>query len=143
MAILTCREIRNGLQEARDRGLAPPAEYEEHLASCAECRAFQKFLSSYADRLGRELEARTAAPAGPDGKRVAASSRARTARRRLVYALSGLAAAVVIGLGGLLAASLIDRERTEEYVREENSQFVDDLFSEPVLEGIEYLTVSE
>ncbi|MBN2353233.1 MAG: hypothetical protein JXD23_11730 [Spirochaetales bacterium] len=142
MPNMTCSDIRERLQDAHDRGAAMDEGCADHLSACEACRVFQEFLTTYPERLRRELDtladgsvfsaARTAEP-GRVGKR----------RRRIGYSLSGLAAAVVIGLGILFAVFTVERVRTDRYVREENSRFVDDLFNDSVFDGTAYFTVSE
>jgi predicted anti-sigma-YlaC factor YlaD len=143
MSDMNCQEIRRRLQESQDRGMKAEADCLEHLSVCADCRAFYRFIESLGRRLRGALDERTAAPSTPDGKKINALYRTRKRRRRIAYSLSGLAAAVILSIGGLLAVNLVQQEQTRSYVREENSQFVDDLFSEPLFEGIEYLSVSE
>jgi len=142
MKNLDCGETKNRLQDAVDRGAMLDAESAGHLAGCSDCRAFQTFLSTCPARLEQALAAHIN-DAAPDGRRILSLRRERSKKRRIVYSLSGLAAAVILFVGGLSIASLMEREKTARFVSEENSYFVDDLFSQPVFDGIEYITVSQ
>jgi predicted anti-sigma-YlaC factor YlaD len=137
-----CRETRTGLQSAFDRGTLPDAATQAHLRGCDECRAFARFLSLLNRQLPAALDAHIASWPKPDAARIGEASLKRKTRRRIAYSFSGLAAAIVLSLAGIFSGLFISHEQTVSFVREENSQFVDELVNRPVFEGIEYITVS-
>lgn len=147
---VSCALVRKALQEWHDGGLpSHPAPFVgEHVSSCAECAAFARSLESLAARLRETLDSRLAGLPAPridevllresarprpvEEKRRHPSSAAWT--KRLPWAAVPVAAAI---LAALLGPVLARQVRTRRIVRHEIALFVDQLYAEPLLGGVE------
>jgi hypothetical protein len=156
-----CPRARKAIQEWLDApgpASAPPTPVAEHLSICRECSEFARILSGLGDGLRSAIDARLAtlpaaqlervwaeaagpAAEGPAGRpgRPGAASRRRVSRRPAgttrLHWIAVPAAAV------LLAAALFPvvsrRLETRRLLRSEITLFVDELYAEPLLAGVE------
>ena len=148
---VSCRRMREALQDLHDQRREAPRDLAAHLASCRECADFKAFL----ERLGADaissIEAPLASLPAPDVaaviRRAQARSSASSPRRPSPllawfatppHPLQAAAAALVVGIG--IAAGLLAyggyRERQE--LRASMSSFVNGLFSSSALDGAEF-----
>jgi hypothetical protein len=182
---LTCRQVRDWLQDRHDReDLAPPGaeqpsaepaaaeplaagqasggaragesrlarevdvRVEAHLEGCADCRRFRDFLWGF----GRELAGCLDAVAGrlpqadPADYIASASARpaarawrppARARRRAARWAVPAAAAALLAIAAGILAPRLAPGARVRRSIRADTAALVEELFSQPLAQGVE------
>ncbi|RPJ05106.1 MAG: hypothetical protein EHM28_12775 [Spirochaetaceae bacterium] len=78
--------------------------------------------------------------AAPDFKKLFSMQRKRTLRRRITLAFAGVAAAMLITGGSYLGMHFSRQMEDYRILEIETHQFVDNLFSEPLLDGVEYLS---
>jgi predicted anti-sigma-YlaC factor YlaD len=137
MSTITCATAREEIQSCHDgcRNLDPAVA--AHLVECPACRRFQDFTAGLGGRLKSEMDVRVLVSM-PDSGWLVRQSRLRRKRRRIVNSLSGLAAALVISLGTVITNGAMREARIREQVSEETQYFIDDLFSRPLFEEIEY-----
>ena len=158
---LTCRQVRNWLQEQHDReGLAPRAvgptvgapRAEEsrlahaaaaHLEGCTDCRRFREFLSGFGRELADSLDALSGSSPPRDPAAYAASSAAarppaRASRRPSArWAVPAAAAALLAIAAGTQAPRLAAGARVQRSIRAETAALVNELFSRPLAQGVE------
>jgi predicted anti-sigma-YlaC factor YlaD len=145
---LTCRRVREWLQERQDREGSSPKEFrlaravEAHLEGCGNCRRFRDFLSGFGRELADSLDALSGPPAQRDPDAHLAdlaaarpSSRARRSPAR--WAVPAAAAALLAIAAGTQAPRLAARARVQRSIRAETSALVEELFSRPLAQGVE------
>jgi hypothetical protein len=158
-----CEEIQMRLEAAHDSGMKAAEDTEKHLEGCADCRAYNAFLSGLAPLI------REAVIAGTQRTRSSTfHSRVPKVRQPRRFGLAygvGIAAAFVIVVGALsivfvsldqsrslapenakeLVASIIDQPVLLDtpYTSRDSGIVSDGFFSEPILGGNPDETMSE
>jgi hypothetical protein len=126
----------------------PPLFVSEHLSSCPECAAFARSLESLGAGLQEAMNSRLSSLPPPwiDEVLLREAARLRPSEeqrrddhgpawaRRLRWAAVPVAAAV---LAAVLGPILVRQAGTRRLVRQEITLFVDRLYAEPLLEGVE------
>ncbi|HEQ71429.1 MAG TPA: hypothetical protein ENN69_02980 [Spirochaetia bacterium] len=135
---MNCGRFRLMLEESHERGRGAAGELERHLEACASCRAYRDFLRSFKEDVSKALDAAWSTPAAVDYPALGILKKKRCAKRRRVSLLFAAAATVALGGGGLIALHGVSLAREQQLVREETSTFVENLFAEPLFDGLEY-----
>lgn len=145
---MRCIEARFLLQQRHDAGQAPGAApgaedgaLAGHLAECAECARFGRFLDGLGGEVRGALDAAATGMSDPDYAAVfsceAGSAdgrdRARLAPRRLRIAFAAAAAVLVTGVGLTGGVKAWVDHRDQARLAEQVSGFVDGMFAEPLL----------
>ena len=144
----TCSRVRAWLQNVHD-GEAPAGQArfaraaEAHLQHCAKCRSFREFLSGYGKELGAALDVMTSGLPLPELPRQGTTASARAparrapAHRRVAWAISAAAAALLAIAAGIQAPRLAAGARLERQVRAEMAALVEELYARPLAQGVE------
>jgi len=149
---LTCRRVRDWLQEQHDRE-GPPSragaprpeavrlarEAEAHLEGCPDCRRFGQFLSGFGRELADSLDLLSGPPPWADLNASAATRlSARGARRPAArWAVPAAAAALLAIAAGTQAPRLAAGARVQRSIRAETAALLEELFSQPLAQGVE------
>jgi hypothetical protein len=155
---LTCRRVRDWLQEQYDREGPPPRAAgsalavesrpeasrlaraaEAHLEGCPDCRRFREFLSGFGRELADSLDALSGTPPRVDLASSAAARQPVPGARRLAarWAVPAAAAALLAIVAGTQAPRLAAGARVERSIRAETAALVEELFSRPLAQGVE------
>ena len=134
--------MRANLQESFDRGSEPHGETAEHLKTCTQCRSFRAFLKGLGPSLQEEMD-KELADFPPADFKALFSKIGSYKRRGKGRTILRIAAVVVIGIGITLGISLYDKRQTRLLLDESNEYIVQELFSKPLLEGVEYTQIEE
>jgi len=134
----SCAEVRELLQQCRDDGIPIDATIAEHLRTCDSCLRFSKFLEQGIRMLKQALDDEAGAVKTPGFKSLFVVRRQRVLKRRIAVAAIGIAAALVIGAGTMWGVRKMDEIQARRQFENETEQFVDSLFSRPLLDGVEY-----
>lgn len=143
MRSVKCRAVREEVQTAHDQERPPGSIVKQHVVECRECREFASFITTLGEKLSNTLESDRALTPALDPLTVIRVASVRRRHRFLARTLSGLAAALILGVGGMIGGNLVRESSIKQAVSEETQYFVDDLFSQPLFDGIEYLSARE
>jgi predicted anti-sigma-YlaC factor YlaD len=143
MNSMTCDDARELLQEHHDQGRQAPSVLQGHLDDCPSCRRFHQFLGALGANLGAQIDAASGQPAVPVFNTLTVLARSRRRTRAFIRGVTGLAAALVMTAGGVIGFRMVREAEVRQYVSRETQLFVDDLFAEPLLEGIELASFAD
>jgi len=134
----SCVEVRELLQQCHDEGVAMDTTAAEHLRTFDSCLRFRVCLEQGGLMLKKALDYEAGAVKAPEVKSLFATRRQRALKRRVAVAAIGIAASLVVGAGTMWGVRKMDELQARRQFETETQQFVDSLFSRPLLDGVEY-----
>jgi len=133
-----CIKIRERLQQAHDQREKLNKEITIHIMKCPECKDFSQYLSTFPSLLKSTINKAIAPMPAPDFNAVFKNAQNKKSRPKRGLKIISLAASVLIVLGSIFVYNIIDVYQTNVLVQEETHYFVEELFSTPLMQGVEY-----
>jgi hypothetical protein len=138
-----CQQIQYSIQELHDLGKSYTPKVLSHLKDCKECTSFKVAIETLEQGLTEYAQADTASQFQYDVNLIAKEANKREQRKSKIFAITGMAAALIIGVSTLLTTFIAEENSRQAVIVAETHTFVDTLFEEPLLEDLEYSLSSE
>ncbi|MBN1525143.1 MAG: hypothetical protein JW904_11700 [Spirochaetales bacterium] len=139
----SCLFYQQRIQELMDTHQPIPKDFIEHITSCSDCSGYYAAVSVIGEELSGILEKQAAAMKPVDFNTINRKYIQKRKKNRIMFAVAGIAAAVIICAGSGAGYFFREKVLQEELIQNETNSFVDALFEEPFLDGVEYTLAKE